>query len=416
MLALLLAPIVAQGAVMLVDEVACHRRRGLPRWERIGHPLDTLTVAVCVAWLVAAPPGRATLAVYLGLAVFSTLFVTKDEPVHARLCGAGEHWLHALLFALHPIMLGALGVLWWTGEHPTVLAVQLAATLGFGLYQAIYWNTGSRIAGRSTAGAPGPRTAPATVDNELYGTLGEAWYNADDSPIALLRAEARHRNPWVAETLASGLAAEVARPGESGRAKRSVLDLGCGAGYLTNFLAERGHRVTGLDTSAEALAVARRHDSTHSVDYLVGDACALPFPDGRFDAVCAMDLIEHVTEPERLVAEAARVLRPGGLFFFHTFNRTWQAHLIVIKGVEWFVRNTPRDMHVIDLFRSPDEVAAWCRRARLEPVCLQGSRPRFGWPLWRMLATGKVGDDFRFRFTRSTRLGYTGYARKLAAV
>ncbi|HEX3761512.1 MAG TPA: bifunctional 2-polyprenyl-6-hydroxyphenol methylase/3-demethylubiquinol 3-O-methyltransferase UbiG [Kofleriaceae bacterium] len=294
---------------------------------------------------------------------------------------------------MHPIVLGALGLLWWTG-HSTVLVVQLAAVLAVGLYQAVYWNVGA--ARRPAARAPG------TVDNALYGTLGEAWYDADDSPIALLRAEARHRNPWVAETLATS----VAEP------RAAVLDLGCGAGYLTNFLAERGHRVTGIDTSAEALAVAHRHDATASVEYLVGDACALPFPDGRFDAVCAMDLIEHVAEPERLVAESARVLRPGGLFFFHTFNRTWQAHLIVIKGVEWFVRNTPRDMHVIDLFRSPEEVAAWCRRARLEPICLMGSRPRFGWPLWRMLATGRVGGDFRFRFTRSTHLGYTGYARK----
>jgi 2-polyprenyl-6-hydroxyphenyl methylase/3-demethylubiquinone-9 3-methyltransferase len=125
-----------------------------------------------------------------------------------------------------------------------------------------------------------------------------------------------------------------------------------------------------------------------------------------------MDLLEHVADPARVVAEAARVLRPGGRFFFHTFNRTWQAHLVVIKGVEWFVRNTPKDLHVIGLFRTPDEVAAMCRRAALEPVALHGSRPRFGWPLWRMLATGKVGPDFAFTFTRSTKLGYTGYAHK----
>jgi 2-polyprenyl-6-hydroxyphenyl methylase/3-demethylubiquinone-9 3-methyltransferase len=115
-----------------------------------------------------------------------------------------------------------------------------------------------------------------------------------------------------------------------------------------------------------------------------------------------------------VIDEAARVLRPGGLVFFHTFNRTWQAHLIVIKGVEWFVRNTPKDLHVIDLFRAPDEVAAMCRRAGLEPVVLRGSRPRLRWPLLRMLVTGKIGDDFAFTFTRSTKLGYTGYARKPA--
>jgi 2-polyprenyl-6-hydroxyphenyl methylase / 3-demethylubiquinone-9 3-methyltransferase len=389
MIGLLLVPLVLQGTVMVADEVVCHRRRGLPRWERIGHPLDTLTVAACAGWLVCVPPGRTALAGYLGLAVFSTLFVTKDEPVHARLCGPGEHWLHALLFALHPVVLAALGVLWWTGTRTTVLSVELAAATGFGLYQAVYWNL---VRARRTAEG---------VNNQWYDSLDRQWYEARDNPVALLRAEASHRNPWLADTL--------------GAAPRAVLDLGCGGGFLANDLAARGHHVTGIDTSAEALAVARRYDRTHRVGYLVGDACALPFADAGFDAVCAMDLIEHVTAPERLIAEAARVLRPGGLFFFHTFNRTWQAHLIVIKGVEWFVKNTPKDLHVIELFRSPEEVAAMCRREHLEPVCVRGSRPRFGWPLWRMLATGRVGDDVTFRFTRSTKLGYTGYARKLAA-
>jgi 2-polyprenyl-6-hydroxyphenyl methylase/3-demethylubiquinone-9 3-methyltransferase len=84
----------------------------------------------------------------------------------------------------------------------------------------------------------------------------------------------------------------------------------------------------------------------------------------------------------------------------------------VIKGVEWFVRNTPKDLHVIGLFRTPDEVARMCRRVALEPTALHGSRPRLGWPLWRMLLTGKVGPDFAFTFTRSIKLGYTGYASK----
>jgi len=284
-------------------------------------------------------------------------------------------------------VLAAAGAAWWTG-HRTLVAVQLAATAAFGVYQAVYWNFVRRP----------DDVRPAQVNNAVYDTLGEHWYDTDASPLALLRAEARHRNPWLAEVLGPA---------------RDVLDLGCGAGYLTNDLAARGHRVTGLDLSVEALAVARRHDATRRVDYVVGDACALPFGAARFDAVCAMDLLEHVTAPDRVIAEAARVVRPGGLVFFHTFNRTWQAHLIVIKGVEWFVRNTPKDLHVIELFRAPEEVAAMCRRVGLAPACLHGSRPRLRWPLWRMLLTGKVGDDFAFTFTRSTKLGYTGYARKL---
>src|SRR5262249_37133344 len=92
-------PIGLQAAAQGCDEFYFHRRRDLPRWERIGHPLDTLTIVLCLAWLLAG----GSLTGYIALAIGSTLFVTKDEGVHTKHCGAGEHWLHAMLFALHPI-------------------------------------------------------------------------------------------------------------------------------------------------------------------------------------------------------------------------------------------------------------------------------------------------------------------------
>ncbi|MBA3539465.1 MAG: 3-demethylubiquinone-9 3-O-methyltransferase [Deltaproteobacteria bacterium] len=375
---------------MVVDEGWFHRRRGLPRWERIGHPLDTLTIALCLGWLAVARDPSAALPVYVGLAIFSTLFVTKDEAVHARVCGAGEHWLHAILFALHPIVLAAFAVLWWSGWHAVILG-QLLVTLGFLTYQVVYWNVRK----------PDVRDDRA-VNNAWYAALGDRWYDACDTPIALLRAEARHRNPWIAGEIAQRLGERSVR----------VLDIGCGAGFLANDLAARGHRVAGLDAAEDNLAVARLRDATGSVTYQRGDAYALPYADASFDVVCALDLLEHVEDPARVIAEVARVLTPSGLFFFHTFNRTWLAHLIVIKGVEWFVRNTPKDLHVLRLFLTPAEVTAMCRSHDLELVALKGSRPRFRWPLWRMVLTGAVGDDFAFTFTRSTQLGFTGYARK----
>lgn len=380
MLAACLIPIALQALAMLVDEAWFHRRRGLPRWERIGHPLDTLTIALCLAWLLVG----GSLPVYIGLAIASTLFVTKDEAVHARECGAGEHWLHAVLFALHPIVLAAFAFLWLGGERG-ILVAQLGVTLAFLAYQTIYWNV---VRAR----------APREINNEWYADLGERWYRATDTPIALLRAESRQRNPWIAAAI--------------GAEPRRVLDLGCGAGFLSNYLAANGHSVTGVDTTPENLVVARAHDATRTATYELGDACALPYPDESFDVVCAMDLIEHVPDPARLVAEASRVLAPGGRFFFHTFNRTWLANVIVIKGVAWFVKNTPDDLHVIELFRSPAEVDAMCRAHHLEIVELHGSRPRFRWPLWRMLLTGHVGEDFEFTFTRSTAIGYTAIARR----
>jgi 2-polyprenyl-6-hydroxyphenyl methylase/3-demethylubiquinone-9 3-methyltransferase len=250
-------------------------------------------------------------------------------------------------------------------------------------------------------------TSPAAphrpVNNAIYDELGDRWYTAHDDPVALLRAEARHRTPWILDRLAA-----------LGRPPLDVLDVGCGAGFLANQLAAAGHRVTGLDSSADSLVVAARHDPTGRVRYQLGDAAALPFPAGSFDAVFAMDFLEHVEDPGAIVVGIARVLRPGGAFFFHTFNRTWLAWLIVIKGVEWFVRNTPRDLHVLRLFIRPDELAAMGRAAGLDVVELHGSRPHFGRAMARMLVTGVVPPDLTFTFCRSTRLAYTGIARKRA--
>lgn len=240
------------------------------------------------------------------------------------------------------------------------------------------------------------------VNNEIYSALGARWYDADDDPVALLRAESRHRNPWVAAKIASSFGDTAAR----------VLDVGCGAGFLTNELARRGHQVTGLDASDTSLEVAARHDPTGTVTYVAGDAYALPFADAEFDVVSAMDFLEHVDRPAQVIAEMARVLRPGGLFFFHTFNRNWLAWLVVIKGVEWFVKNTPPDMHVLHLFLKPSEVEAMCRDHGLEPLEIIGSRPRFGRAMWRMLRSGSVPRDFAFTFTPSTLIAYTGVARK----
>jgi 2-polyprenyl-6-hydroxyphenyl methylase/3-demethylubiquinone-9 3-methyltransferase len=252
-----------------------------------------------------------------------------------------------------------------------------------------------------------PAHAVNGVNNEIYDALGERWYGAHDDPIALLRAESRLRNPWIAAELRARFAAHGKRP--------RVLDVGCGAGFLANHLAAEGFDVTGIDASTESLAVARRHDATGRARYDCGDACALPYPDASFDAVCAMDFLEHVEEPRRVVAEAARVLAPGGLFFFHTFNRNRLAWLVVIKGVEWFVRNTPKDLHVLRLFVKPEELEAMCAAHGLSLRALRGSAPRvLSRAFFAMLATGVVPEDFRFEFTASTRIAYTGFAEKVA--
>src|ERR1043166_5504601 len=158
------------------------------------------------------------------------------------------------------------------------------------------------------------------VNLQCFDDLGERWYEADDDPIALLRAESRLFVPYLTEELS---------PSEE---KLDVLDLGCGAGFISNSLAMAGHRVSGIDISEKALDVARRHDKTRKIEYLKMDACELHYPNETFDAVLAMDLLEHVENPEVLIHEAARVLKKGGRFFFHTFNRTCLTYWMLIQG------------------------------------------------------------------------------------
>ena len=136
----LLTPFFLQGLAMMVDEFHFHKKRGLPLWERLGHPLDTLTVFVCLLLPSTLSPSPSHLKTYFALSAFSCLFVTKDEFVHGEICTAGENWLHAILFLLHPISLIAAAMLWKSGERIHFLQIQTALIGAFMLYQITYWN------------------------------------------------------------------------------------------------------------------------------------------------------------------------------------------------------------------------------------------------------------------------------------
>lgn len=381
--ALVLLPFLLQGLVMGVDEFGFHRRREVPRWEWAGHVLDTSVFLACLALPVLLAPTAPHVRLFGVLAAVSCLLVTKDEFVHQRLCTAWEHWVHAVLFVLHPLVLVAAAWMWIAGGPRGALGIQAALAGAFLAVQAV-WGAG--------------RGNRPEIDNRVYDGLGERWYGADDDPVALLRAESRLRTAWILGAV---------------RTPSRILDVACGAGFLANPLAAAGHRVTGIDLSHESLEVARRHDASGSVAYLPMDARNLAFPDGHFDVVCMMDFLEHLAEREEVIREAARVLRPGGLFFFHTFNRTPLGGLVAIAGVRMFVKNTPARMHVYHLFLKPSELREICLRHGLSIRDLRGVRPRvLSRAFLRLLVTGRVGDGFQFVFTPRLGMGYCGRAVK----
>ncbi len=125
---------------MVVDEFYYHKQRGLPLWEKIGHPLDTLTVLACFTCTSLYPPTEALLSVFIGMSAFSCLFVTKDEYVHHLYCSAGEQWMHSLLFILHPWCLLLAGWMWRLGGFENILTSQTLLLFIFMIYQTIYWN------------------------------------------------------------------------------------------------------------------------------------------------------------------------------------------------------------------------------------------------------------------------------------
>lgn len=152
-----LIPFALQFLAMAFDEGYFHIRRGLPKWERIGHPIDTLSVLACMGFILFVPFSINTLILYIALASFSSILVTKDEFVHKHHCPASENWLHAILFTLHPITLTCAGFIWpvvqgievtpWIArwlDNPVQLSLflhmQFFATALFMIYQIVFWN------------------------------------------------------------------------------------------------------------------------------------------------------------------------------------------------------------------------------------------------------------------------------------
>ncbi len=244
------------------------------------------------------------------------------------------------------------------------------------------------------------------INNDIYDTYGDRWYTADDDPVALLRAESKTKNPWIIEKISSHLGPQKIH------SDISVLDVGCGAGFLSNELARHQYAVTGVDLSEESLKVAQKFDQTQSVRYQVADAYRLPFADQSFDVLTAMDFLEHVENPKEVIKEFSRVLRPNGLFIFHTFNRNPLSYLIIIKSVEWFVKNTPPHMHLLELFIKPDELQSYCLDAGMLAEEMIGIKPIFSSIPMRSFFSGIVPKTLEFELTKKLWLSYMGSAVK----
>jgi len=156
---------------------------------------------------------------------------------------------------------------------------------------------------------------------------------------------------------------------------KSVLDIGCGGGILTEAMARKGAQVTGIDLSDKALKVADLHslESGIQVRYekIAAEDMALREP-AAFDVVTCMEMLEHVPDPAAIVRACAQLVKPGGHVFFSTLNRNPKSYLFAIIGAEYVLRLLPKGTHDFAKFIKPSELGLFIRKADMTVESIKG--------------------------------------------
>jgi 2-polyprenyl-6-hydroxyphenyl methylase/3-demethylubiquinone-9 3-methyltransferase len=231
-----------------------------------------------------------------------------------------------------------------------------------------------------------PRTTIVAEEARRFGKLASDWWDPDGSsavlhklnPVRLKYIRDQVDQHWQAD--------ECSRAPLDGK---TALDVGCGAGLLTEPLARLGAKVTGIDASPQVIAVAREHATAMrlEIDYRVGDVQAL---EGEFDLVTSMEVIEHVADPSAFVKALAKRLAPGGLLVMSTPNATSLSRLMMITIGEGLGR-IPRGTHDFDKFITPERMKALLAEAGLKCLDVEG----IAWSPTRGL---HLSDDVRLNY------------------
>lgn len=155
---------------------------------------------------------------------------------------------------------------------------------------------------------------------------------------------------------------------------KDVLDVGCGAGILTESLHAQGARVTGIDASAEVLEVAieRARKRNLSINYVHSTIEDYMQNAKQFDVITCMELIEHVPDPQQLLNNCAALLKPQGKLFISTINRSPKAYLFAIIGAEYILKLLPKHTHDYKKFIKPFEMQNLLANAGLHSKAISG--------------------------------------------
>jgi 2-polyprenyl-6-hydroxyphenyl methylase/3-demethylubiquinone-9 3-methyltransferase len=210
-----------------------------------------------------------------------------------------------------------------------------------------------------------------TSEIERFNRLSATWWNSL-GPMRPLHVVNALRLDYVVEQIA----AHFGRDKQAGLAGLRILDVGCGGGLMSEPLARLGAQVVGVDASPGNIAAARLHAQAQGVvlDYRLGDPTDVLSPDEQFDVVLALEVVEHVSDVPAFVDTVASGVKPGGLLFASTIDRTWKSFAFAIVGAEYVLRVLPRGTHQWSRFVRPTELAAAVGRSGLQQRHLQGMR------------------------------------------
>lgn len=194
-----------------------------------------------------------------------------------------------------------------------------------------------------------------------FSDLAHHWWDTQ-SEFAPLHAINPLRLDWI-----NGL---------SPLAGKRVLDIGCGGGILADAMARKGAQVLGIDLATKSLKVAQLHAleaQTPQINYreISAEALAAEQP-ASFDVVTCMEMLEHVPNPQSIVAACAALVKPGGWVYFSTINRNAKAYMFAIVGAEYVLKMLPRGTHDYAKFITPSELLGFARKQSLDVQAMRG--------------------------------------------
>jgi 2-polyprenyl-6-hydroxyphenyl methylase/3-demethylubiquinone-9 3-methyltransferase len=235
-------------------------------------------------------------------------------------------------------------------------------------------------------------SAPSVSADEaaFFGKLAADWWNPTGSS-AMLHKITPLRSRLVRD-------AALARFGGDPRSRtplagKTALDIGCGAGLMTEPLARMGARATGIDAAPENIAAASAHAEAGglAIDYRATSVEALAATGARFDLITCLEVVEHVAGRDSFFAALAALLAPGGLAILSTPNRTAASWAVLIGGAEMVLRSIPRGAHDWNRFMTPAELTEALDHAGLSVTASTGLT-------WRPGAGFTLGDDISVNY------------------